>query len=293
MKKISKISILLLLITATLFTSCGSSKNTITIVHKNYTEQRIVGEALGIYLEAKGFDVDVKELGGTLLCFNAIKNDDADIYCEYTGTTYGAIFDQTENIGTEATYNYVKDRCEKEYGITWLEPLGFNNTYVLSVTKEMVEKYNLKTISDLAPIADKLILGGDQEFPVREGDGYPALIKTYGFEFKEYKGMDQGLTTQALIQGQIDVNTYYSTDGRIAKYGFVNLIDDKHVFPPYYCTPIMKMDFAQKNPEVVKALNALGNVFSNEDMQKYNLMVDEGGSVESVATLMLKDKGLI
>lgn len=71
------------------------------------------------------------------------------------------------------------------------------------------------------------------------------------------------------------------------------MIDDKHVFPPYYCTPIMKMDFAQKNPEVVKALNALGNVFSNEDMQKYNLMVDEGGSVESVATLMLQDKGLI
>lgn len=293
MKNYKKLGLLVLLATIVLFTSCNSSKDKVTVVHKNYTEQRIVGEALAQYLNSKGIETEVKELGGTLLCWNAIKNGDADLYPEYTGTTYGAIFNQTDNIGPEATYNYVKERSEEEFGITWLEPFGFNNTYVLSVTQELVDEYGVKTISDLEPIADQLILGGDQEFPVREGDGYPALIRTYGFEFKEYKGMDQGLTTQALLNGQIDVNTYYSTDGRIAKYGFVNLEDDKNVFPPYFCTPIMTVEFANEHPDVVEALNALGNKFSNEDMQKYNLMVDEGESVESVATKMLQDKGLI
>jgi glycine betaine/choline ABC-type transport system substrate-binding protein len=293
MKNIKTISFILLVAIITLFTSCNSSKDKVTIVHKNYTEQRIMGEALGQYLESKGIEAEVKELGGTLLCWNSIKSGDADLYPEYTGTTYGAIFNQTDNIGPDATYNYVKENSEKEFGITWLEPFGFNNTYVLSVTQDLVDEYGVKNISDLEPIADQLVLGGDQEFPVREGDGYPALIRTYGFEFKEYKGMDQGITTQALLEGQIDINTYYSTDGRIAKYGFVNLEDDKNVFPPYFCTPIMTVEYANEHPDVVEALNALGNKFSNEDMQKYNLMVDEGASVKSVATQMLQDKGLI
>ncbi|MGD1821241.1 MAG: glycine betaine ABC transporter substrate-binding protein [Pleomorphochaeta sp.] len=293
MKNKNKIILVTIMAIASLFTSCNSSSDKITVVHKNYTEQRIVGEAIGIFLESKGFETEVKELGGTLLCFNAIKNGDADMYCEYTGSAYGSIFNQTDNIGPEATYNYVKERCEEEYGITWLGPLGFNDTYVFSTTQELVDKYNLETISDLAPIADQLVLGGDQEFPVREGDGLPAVVRTYGFEFKEYKGMDQGLTTQALIEGQIDINTYYSTDGRIAKYGFVNLVDDKNVFPPYYVTPIMKTEYADEHPEVVEALNELTNKFTESDMQKYNLMVDEGGSVKDAATKMLSDKGLI
>ena len=65
--------------------------------------------------------------------------------------------------------------------------------------------------------------------------------------------MDQGLTYQALIDGNIDVNVSFATDGRIAKYELVNLVDDKNFFPPYYVTPILKLDFADANPEIVSA----------------------------------------
>lgn len=293
MPKIKKIVLFFLIIITFCFISCDSKDPIITIVNKNFTEQRIIAEALKQYLEARGFNVEVKELGGTLQCFNAIKSGDADLYCEYTGTTYRAIFGQTDNLSIEDTYNYVKDRCEEEFGITWLRPLGFNNTYVITVTQDLVNKYNLKTISDLKPIANNLVLGGPFEFAVREYDGYPALIREYGFEFKAYKAMDPALTTKALLNGAIDLNTYFSTDGRIAKNNFINLEDDKNVFPPYYCTPIMKADFAKANSEVVKALNELENVISDKDMQYYNLIADEGLSIEETAKKLLEDKDLI
>ncbi len=293
MPKIKKIVLFFLIIITFCFISCDSKDPIITIVNKNFTEQRIIAEVLKQYLEARGFNVKVEELGGTLQCFNAIKSGDADLYCEYTGTTYRAIFGQTDNLSIEDTYNYVKDRCEEEFGITWLKPLGFNNTYVITTTQDLVNKYDLKTISDLKPIANNLVLGGPFEFAVREYDGYPALKREYCFEFKEYKAMDPALTTKALLNGLIDLNTYFSTDGRIAKNNLINLEDDKNVFPPYYCTPIMNINFAKANSEVVNALNELENVISDKDMQYYNLIADEGLSIEETAKKLLEDKDLI
>lgn len=270
-----------------------TSKDTITIVNKNYTEQRIIGELTGQYLETLGYKTEVKELGGSMLCFNALQSGDADMYNEYTGTMYTSILNQTKILGAEETYQITKDLSEKEYGITWLAPFGFNNTYALAVTSEFSKKNNVKSISDLEEYAPSLLLGGDSEFGVRELDGLPAVEKKYGFKFKSYKNMDAGITYTALVSGDIDVNSAYATDGRIAKYDLVVLEDDKEVFPPYYCTPIMKQSFAEEHPDIVEALNKLKNVWSDEDMQYYNLMVDEGANVKDVAKLMLKDKNLL
>lgn len=294
-KQLSVLTLSLLMVFS--LSACGGSSgskqgNTIRIVHKNFTEQRLIGEMMGVYLENKGYKTKVGELGGSLLCFNAINGDQADIYAEYTGTGYGSILKQTDVLSAEETYDYVKKEFEDQYNITWLKPMGFNNTYVLSVTENIADEYGVKTISDLNPYATDWLLGGDSEFPVRK-DGYPGFQETYGFSFKDYKTMDQGLTYQALLDGELDINVSYATDGRISKFGLVNLEDDKNTFPPYYCTPIIRMDFAETNPDVVDALNELENQFSDEDMQKYNLMVDEGSDPHEVATQMLTDKGLI
>lgn len=273
--------------------SSDSEEGTVRIVHKNYTEQRLLGAMLGEYLESKGFNTSVKELGGSMLCFNALNNGEADLYAEYTGTAYGSMLDKTDILPPQETYDYVKKEFEDKYDITWLKPLGFNNTYVLSVMPETAEKYKLEKISDLIPHSQDMFIGSDAEFAART-DGYPGLLEAYnGLEFKDIKSMDQGLTYKSLVDNKIDVNVSFSTDGRIAKYNLINLEDDQGYFPPYFCTPILKMDFAESNPEVVQALEELENKFTEEDMQKYNLMVDEGNSPEEVAKTMLSDKGLI
>jgi osmoprotectant transport system permease protein len=270
-----------------------TKKDTIRIVNKNYTEQRLLGQVLGQYLEHEGYNVQVKELGGSMLVFNALNNDEADLYSEYTGTMYSAILNKKTIVSAQETYDICKDLSEKNYGITWLQPYGFNNTYALSVLPETAEKYHLKKISDLAPYASQLTIGGDSEFGVRELDGLPAVERAYGFTFKAYKSMDQGLTYNSLVNHEFDVNSSYATDGRNAKYHLVQLEDDKSAFPPYFCTPIMKQAFADSHPGVVEALNKMQGILTDADMQKYNLMIDEGADVKTVATQLLQDKHLI
>jgi len=285
--------VVVFLFASLIMTGCSSEGETVKITHKNYTEQRLTGQMLGIYIdENTDYDTEITELGGTLLCYEALKNGQVDLYAEFTGSAYGAILDETERLGVQETYDYVKKECEERDGITWLEPLGWNNTYVLSVREETAEEYDMETISDLIPYASDMVLGSDNEFMARE-DGIIGLKRTYGIEFKKETPMDQGLTYAALRDGQIDVNSSFSTDGRIAKFNLVNLEDDKNFFPPYYVTPILRMDYAEEHPELVDVLEKLKGQWSESEMQEYNLRVDEGTDVKEVARDMLIDKGLI
>lgn len=291
MKKI--IIILLALMLTLSMAGCSKKDEVIKIAHKDYTEQRITGQILSIYLQSKGFETEVSELSGTMLCYTALKNGNVDIYPEFTGSAYGAIFKQTDIIGVQETFDFVKNASEEQDGITWLSPLGWNNTYVFSVRAETAEEFGITNISELVAVSQNFTLGTDDEF-LNRMDGLPGLKEMYvGLEFKKEVSMDQGLTYAALKDSEIDVNTSYSTDGRIAKFGLINLEDDKNFFPPYYVTPILRVDYAKENPEVVKALEELAGHWTEAEMQVYNLMVDEGEKADAVATIMLQDAGLL
>lgn len=293
MKKFLLLAVTAILVLSMALAGCAKDDGVISITHKDYTEQRITGQLLSVYLQSKGYETEVTELSGTMLCYTALREGDVDLYAEFTGSAYGAILDQTEIIGVQETYDYVKQRCEDEHGITWLSPLGWNNTYVLSVRPETQAEYGLTDITSLIAVAPELVMGCDDEF-LNRADGLPGLKEFYpGLEFADEIPMDQGLTYVALRDGELDINVSYSTDGRIAKFNLINLEDDKNFFPPYYVTPILRMEYAQENPEIVEALEELGEHWDAEDMQKYNLMVDEGEKAVDVATLMLQDAGLI
>lgn len=45
----------------------------------------------------------------------------------------------------------------------------------------MVEKYNLKIVSDLGKVVDKLVVGVDIVWIICEGDGYEGFKKEYNF----------------------------------------------------------------------------------------------------------------
>lgn len=274
-------------------TSLAANDDAVKIGHRNFTEERLVGQLLSVYLESKGYKTEVIEIPSINRIFNALQNGDIDVYGEYTGTLYTNILNESESLSKDQTYNHVKEHLEKEYGITLLKPLGWNNTYVLSVRPETAKKYHLKTISDVVPFSNQMSLGSDEEFAYRK-DGLIGLLETYrGLNFQNIKPMDQALTYQALFNGQTDVNASYSTDARIEKFGLVNLIDDKNYFPAYYLTPLLKMDFAEKNPEIVTALEKLENQWTDAEITKYNQLVDEGQEPRAVAEIMLRNKGLI
>lgn len=267
---------------------------TVTIGHKNYTEQRILGQMYSLLIEKHtDFDTRVLEFGGTQIAFQALRSDEIDMYPEYTGTAYSSIFKKTEVLDGEKTYNFVNNSLKEKHGMKMLKPLSLNNTYVFLAKPEFLNKYNIKKISDLKRFENQFDIASDNEFLDRP-DGLPGMQEEYGLDFKEIKGMDAGLLLTALNSGSVDISVGYGTDGRISKYGLKIIEDDKNFFPPYNVAPVIKEAFMEKYPSCYEAINLLGGKLDDSEMQRLNLKVSDGNiSPREVAREYLEGAGLI
>ena len=272
------------------------TKNSIRIGSKNFTEQILLGEMVAHIIE-NHIDVPVKKkfnLGGTFVCFNALKSNELDIYVEYTGTGLTAILKEEAKSDPDSVYAIVKEKFKNKWKLIWLKPLGFNNTYTLTMRTEQADNLGITKISDLNNYTQALIPGFNHEFLERP-DGYQGLIKHYGFEFsKKLKEMDTGLMYKAIAGKKVDVICGFATDGRIAAFNLVKLEDDKHFFPPYYAAPLVRADILIKYPQISYFLNQLNNQISNEEMAEMNFRVDEKGEKpKNVAVEFLKERDLL
>jgi osmoprotectant transport system permease protein len=276
--------------------SISNNSNKITIGSKNFTEQIILGNMLQQLIEDKT-DIDVQtklNLGGTQVAFNALKSGGIDMYVEYTGTGYVNILNITEpNSNTDEVYNVMKDRFKADFGIDVLNPMGFNNTYAMAVSKETADKYNLKTVSDLAKVSGELIAGPTIEFANRE-DGLLGLNKAYNMNFKTVNPVDGGLRYTALNSNETQVIDAFTTDGLIEQFKLTVLEDDKSFFPPYHAVPIVKEETLEKFPELRDVLGELDGKLTDEKMRKLNYEVDVNKrDAKVVANEFLKSEGLV
>ncbi len=129
----------------------------ITIGSKIFTEQYILVEVFSQLINGfTALDVDAKVgLGGTKICFDALKAGEIDLYPEYTGTGFQVILSppdsviQTINANAIAVYDYVKKEFADQYNLEWLSPLGFSNSYALMVRKKQAQREGWTKISDL------------------------------------------------------------------------------------------------------------------------------------------------
>jgi glycine betaine/choline ABC-type transport system substrate-binding protein len=243
---------------------------------KNFTEQVILGELVAQQIERKThLAVDRRlNLGGTLVCHDALLAGQIDTYVEYTGTGLTAILKLTPLTDSNRVYEMVKTAYGSRFALDWTEPLGFNDTFAIIVRKDEAQRLGLKTITDAAPYTSKWTAGFGYEFMERE-DGYPGLAKLYNLRFPAApRVMDLGLTYKAAADRQLDFIAGNSTDGLIDALGLTVLDDDKHYFAPYDAAPIIRDIVAKKHPEVREALKELGGKLSAEQMRHMNYAVD-------------------
>lgn len=272
-----------------------ANKDKIVIASKNFNEQLILGNMISTLIE-ENTDIEVERkmnLGGTSIAFNALKAGEVDIYVEYTGTALVNIMNKESTTDKDEAYNTVKEEFKSNYNLTWLKPLGFNNTYTLAVKKETADKYDLKTFSDLAKVSNELTLGSTMEFLNRE-DAYLGLQKAYNMNFKGTKGIDGGLRYTAIKSGESDVVDAFSTDGLIKTFGLEVLEDDKSFFPPYDAVPVIRQEVLEDYPELESLINKLSGLLTEEKMRELNYKVDEGiMDPDAVAREFLKENNLI
>jgi osmoprotectant transport system permease protein len=272
-RRFSKLLCLVLLCVS--LVSC-SHRERIVVGSKNFTEQVILGELVAQQIErTTHLEVDRKlNLGGTLVCHDALAAGQIDTYVEYTGTAFTAILKMAPSADSNHVYEAVKSAYESRFGLQWTEPLGFNNTFAIVIRKDEAQRLNLKTISDAAPYTSQWVAGFGYEFLERE-DGYPGLAKAYSLRFPTPpRVMDLGLTYKAEAERQVDFIAGNSTDGLIDKLGLTVLEDDKHYFPPYDAAPIVRDAVVKKHPELRDALRQLSGKISAEEMRRMNYAVD-------------------
>lgn len=276
--------------------SLNSKKDkTINIATKPMTEGYILGQMLTELIEQ---DTDLKVNitngvgGGTSNIHPAIVKGEFDLYPEYTGTSWEAVL-KKEASYDESKFDELQKEYKEKYNLEYVNLYGFNNTYGLAVNKDIAEKYNLKTYSDLAKVSNNLIFGAEYDFFERE-DGYKELQKVYNMNFKKQIDMDIGLKYQAMKDKKIDVMVIFTTDGQLAISDVLVLEDDKKMYPSYRAGTVVRSEILSEYPELKPVLEKLNNILDDKTMADLNYQVEsEGKKPEDVAREYLQEKGLL
>lgn len=280
---------------SSLISALSKGEEKLVIGSENFTESLVLGYIYSELIQANT-DISVEEkfnLNGTMITFAALKAGDIDMFTDYTGILTANVLNLPMNTDTQEVYDDVKKEMKKQYQMTISEPIGCSNTYVLSVTKEIAEKYDLKTISDLIKNANQLRFGCTTEFTERE-DLLPKLEKEYGVHFKEVTGLSGNIRYQAIASGEVDVTDAYETDAMVKKTDLVALEDDIGFFPPYQAVNIYNETLLEEYPELEEVLSGLHNAITTQEMLNMNYQVDvEGQKPEDVAHNFLVEKNLI
>jgi osmoprotectant transport system permease protein len=124
---------------------------------KIFAEQYILVEMYAALIRGNtDLAVETKTgLGGTTICFEALRTGAIDMYPEYTGTGLQVLLQPSpatlDSLGGRpaAVFQYVQREFGRRYGLAWRAPLGFNNTYCLLMRERQAGALRVSSISEL------------------------------------------------------------------------------------------------------------------------------------------------
>ncbi len=275
----------------------------LVLATKSFTEQHILSAMTFMWLQKKGFEVIPKRNIATTISRNAMINKQIDMTWEYTGTSLIIFNHINKPMSSEDAYKTVKN-LDGKLGLIWLNPAPMNNTYAFAMQRARAEKEGISTLSQLVAKMDQVRktdpkhnwrLGLDLEFYGRS-DGMKPLQKTYNLTLDrpQIRQMDPGLVYNAVRDGFVDAGLIYTTDGRVKGFDLKVLEDDKHFFPSYNVTPVVRQDVLASHPGLEAALNQLSPLITDEAITEMNKRVDiDHQSPEQVARDFLQSKNML
>lgn len=141
----------------------GDRAQTVVMGSKVFTEQYILAEIYRQLIEGHTqLRVVTKTgLGGTQICFDALRTGAIDFYPEYTGTGLLVILQpsaatlRTLPMRPDSVYSFVSQQFEEHYQLSWMRPLGFNNSYCLMMRRDQTQQLSIRSIEDLVKFLGK------------------------------------------------------------------------------------------------------------------------------------------
>lgn len=269
-----------------LFKACPVDAQ-IVVGSKKFTESVILGEIARLALDQAGVPVRHQaELGGSRILWNALLSGDVDLYPEYTSTIEAELLKRQFR-------NFAQMRealARRGIGVT--DPLGFNNTYALGMTKKRAEALGIRKISDLSRHGF-LKIGFGEEFR-RRRDGWPGLVAKYHLPQTVVRSMDHDIAYRAIQSGDIDLMDLYSTDPEIAYYSLFVLKDDLNFFPRYDAVFLYRLSTVKTEPLVAERLNRFAGKFPEDEMIELNRQakIDRVPEAEVAASFLNRKFGI-
>lgn len=271
----------------------GPNSRAVVVGSKPFGESYILAEMFAQIIEARGHRVVRRfGLGGTEIGFPALQRGDIDVYPEYTGSGLLIILKAKPEFDPATVFDVVAREFPRRFDVHWLPPLGFENTYAMSVRTEMAERLGIKTLSDFARVSRDMRAGFTADF-IGLPDGLPGLRAAYDLQPRSVSPLAPAVKYQALMSGSVDIIDAYSTDGLLGRFPITVLQDDRRFFPPYDAAAMVRGSLLRDQPSAVTALTELSGRIDVRRMRRWNERVEVSGEAAAeVARAALTELGL-
>ncbi len=232
------------LITVSL-SACGSSNplgggeisgdlKSIKVGSADFTESKIIAEIYAQALEANGFTVTRQfGIGSRETYIPAVQDHSIDLIPEYTGNLLQYFDEKSTATTPDAVLLALFKALPGDLSILYPSPAEDKDT--LAVTEATAQRWNLKTIADLATHSAEVKVGAPSEFQTRQ-TGLVGLKEKYGLDIApaNFVAISDGggpATVKALTGGTVTAANIFSTSPAIEQNKLVVLEDPEERVP--------------------------------------------------------------
>jgi osmoprotectant transport system substrate-binding protein len=269
----------------------SNSTGAIVVGSQDYYSNEIIAETYAQALEAAGFAVERQlRIGQREAYLPEIEAGDIDLFPEYTGPALQHWQPDTTARLADAVYTELQAAVPKNLRVLDQSPAIDQDAYV--VTREFAERWDLKTIADLAKVTEPLTLGGNSEGESRP-NGPRGLRAKYGVEVAFTPIEDGGgpLTVKALKDNAVQLAIIYTADPSIQKNDLVVLEDPEGLFLASNVVPLASDDVDEKAAALI---NEISVVMTAKELVALNARsVEEKLPAATIAKDWLTTKSLL
>lgn len=274
--------------------SASGDLKSVVVGSADFPESKIIAEIYAQALAANGFTEGRQfGIGSRETYIPAVKDHSVDLVPEYTGNLL-QYFDPHAGVTTPDAVTLALLRALPG-DLAILNPSPAEDKDTVAVTAETAQRWNLKTIADLAAHSPEVKFGGPSEF-LNRSEGLPGLKRNYGLDIApgNFVAISDGggpATVRALVDGTVTAANIFSTSPAIGQQHLVVLQDPKNNFLAANAVPLVA---SQKNSDQLKAvLDAVSAKLTTGALIELNTAVSGNAGVDpdEAAEKWIRDNG--
>lgn len=272
----------------------GSAGGSLVVGSADFPESQVIGEIYAGALNAAGITATTKpNIGSREIYFKAVQDGSVDLVPDYSGNLLSYLDADATEVSADDVFKALPGKLPEGLGV--LDAAKAEDKDAMVVTKATAEKYQLKSIEDLAKVCKDFTMAAPATFETRSY-GFPGLKKNYNCELKGLQPFSDGggnLTLQALLEDKVQVADIYTTTPSIVDNDLVVLEDPKNNFKAQQVLPLYNK--SKMTDKAKDALNNVSKILTTEDLINLNRSVsgDQKQSAKDAAAAWLKDKGIV